>query len=511
MLFRSDENSSDDLESPGDEVSDPTNPDAKDKKRRRRRIRGLKKHKAHQLYQFVGQSDVIGIVYLEISNVTDLPPEKNMTRTSFDMDPFVIASLGKKTYRTRVIRHKLNPVFNEKMVFQVLRHEQAYSIAFTVVDRDKLSGNDFICATSIPVQDILKTAPRADPATGLYDLPELPEMGPIQKASKHSRFKVALSRSASSQSLSSKVRSSSRQRPGLTPKTSTQGSTTDSVPKVTVDGKLAAEGAIPPPDIVETMESADEIIEEDLRQFDIPLKLKRAEKWEDKHKPELHIRAKFVPYPAIRQQFWRSMLRQYDVDESGTISKIELTTMLDTLGSTLKESTIDSFFQRFPHMLNDDEGVLTFDEAVLCLEDQLALKSKQAQTAADKLREKLAGGFTGSAASSNASLPMMTQTDDSETTLNTQDVETVEDQEVPELGAAGEEGELIAADDLNDKEEEHVIQIKECPICHQPRLNRRSDTDIITHIATCASQDWRQVNNIVMGGFVTSRDRKSVV
>ena len=34
-----DENSSDDLESPGDEVSDPTNPDAKDKKRRRRRIR----------------------------------------------------------------------------------------------------------------------------------------------------------------------------------------------------------------------------------------------------------------------------------------------------------------------------------------------------------------------------------------------------------------------------------------------------------------------------------------
>jgi hypothetical protein len=25
-----------------------------------------------------------------------------------------------------------------------------------------------------------------------------------------------------------------------------------------------------------------------------------------------------------------------------------------------------------------------------------------------------------------------------------------------------------------------------------------------THIATCASQDWRQVDNLVMGGFVTS-------
>lgn len=492
-----DEDDDDELESPGDEISDPTQPEAIEKKRRKRRIRGLKKRKAHQLYEFVGQSDVVGIVYLEISSVTDLPPEKNMTRTSFDMDPFVIASLGKKTYRTRVIRHKLNPVFNEKMVFQVLRQEQAYSIAFTVVDRDKLSGNDFICAASIPVQDILKTAPRADPSTGLYDLPELPEAGPIQKQSKHSRFKVALSRSTSSQSLNKQAR------PALTTKASASGSTkSESVPKVTVDGKLAAE-PISPPDAVETMEGAEDVVVEDLRQFDIPLKLKRAEKWEDKHKPELHIKAKFVPYPAIRQQFWRSMLRQYDVDESGSISKIELTTMLDTLGSTLKESTIDSFFQRFPHMLNDDEGVLTFDEAVLCLEDQLALRSKQAQTAADKLREKLAAGLASSAASSNTSLPMI-HADDSETTLNTQDVDTVEDQHVPELGAAGEEGELLAADELNDKEEEHVIQIKECPICHQPRLNRRSDTDIITHIATCASQDWRQVNNIVMGGFVTS-------
>ena len=59
-------------------------------------------------------------------------------------------------------------------------------------------------------------------------------------------------------------------------------------------------------------------------------------------------------------------------------------------------------------------------------------------------------------------------------------------------------------DDLHEKGEEHVVEIRECPICHQPRLNKRSDADIITHVATCASQDWRQVNNIVMAGFVTS-------
>lgn len=49
-----------------------------------------------------------------------------------------------------------------------------------------------------------------------------------------------------------------------------------------------------------------------------------------------------------------------------------------------------------------------------------------------------------------------------------------------------------------------MVEIRECPVCHQPRLNKKTDADIITHIATCASQDWRQINNIVMAGFVTS-------
>ena len=69
----------------------------------------------------------------------------------------------------------------------------------------------------------------------------------------------------------------------------------------------------------------------------------------------------------------------------------------------------------------------------------------------------------------------------------------------------GEEGRLLNDDDLAEESgEEHVVEIRECPICHQPRMGKRTDADIITHIATCASSDWRQVNNLVMGGFVTS-------
>ena len=35
-------------------------------------------------------------------------------------------------------------------------------------------------------------------------------------------------------------------------------------------------------------------------------------------------------------------------------------------------------------------------------------------------------------------------------------------------------------------------------------MYKRQDADIITHIATCASQDWRQVNSVLVGGFVTA-------
>ncbi|KAF8475448.1 hypothetical protein JB92DRAFT_2838204 [Gautieria morchelliformis] len=37
------------------------------------------------------------------------PKLKNLTRLGWDMDPFVVVSFGKKVFRTRVIRHSLNP------------------------------------------------------------------------------------------------------------------------------------------------------------------------------------------------------------------------------------------------------------------------------------------------------------------------------------------------------------------------------------------------------------------
>lgn len=425
------------------------------------------------------------------------------------MDPFVVASLGRRTYRTRVVRHNLNPVFEEKLVFQVLRHEQNYSISFSVVDRDKLSGNDFVGTANLPLATLITSAPEADSETGLFQLPEPADAASLPTP-KSSRFKLAMSRSSSSQSLNKlsrpslhSINSQSSMTQIDPPSIATSASTDTNLLTPTSSHGGPAQGS---PD-----ESTGNSEDPNLKVYTLPLVLKNKERWEDKHYPQLIVSAKYLPYPALRQQFWRAMLRQYDSDENARVSKLELTTMLDTLGSTLKESTIDGYFQRFVKNCNlQDPGSmqLTFDQTVICLEDQLQKpppKKSWGKTVKGLIdhAQSLAGTTHGSVSNSNAGdvlgVASETASDDQ---VGSPIVPTISQDE---LGASGQPEDALEPEDLaDDRGEEHVVEIRECPICHQPRLNKRSDADIITHIATCASQDWRQVNNLVMAGFVTS-------
>ncbi|KAL7275718.1 phosphatidylserine decarboxylase [Rhizina undulata] len=489
------------------------------------------KDKKSQPYELYGGSDVVGVIFLEVSRITDLPPERNMTRTGFDMDPFVVVSLGKKTYRTRHIRHQLNPVYDEKMVFQVLRHEQNYSLNFAVVDRDKLSSNDFVAQTNFPLQEVIATQPLADPDTGLYNLREPlreeREESPITPGGNNgnkSRFRIPLSRSASGTSLASRK----GDRAEIVHKTSTLSlrnastlphNTEDTTTPVTTSKALPFSG---------------DFVDYELKPFELPLPLKNKDRWEDKHNPQLYIKAKYVPYPALRQQFWRYMLRQYDADDSGMMSRVELSTMLDTLGSTLSNNTIDSFFERFQEE-NGAENLetmeLTMDQAVICLEDQLTAVSKKSSagllnprtpiTPQTPLLPRLTFPSSRSLLDDNygddtstRSIDSSTESDTPPAIRRTNSMLSLTPSMTPSLqthailGSAGEEYQMLEENDLMDSDgngkEEHVIQIRECPLCHQPRLNKRSEVDIVTHLATCASQDWRQVDKLVMGGFVSS-------
>jgi phosphatidylserine decarboxylase len=97
---------------------------------------------------------------------------KIVTRTGWDMDPFLVISFGKKVFRTRVIRHSLNPVWDEKLLFHVREYEKTFQIQFTVLDWDKLSSNDHIGDATLDITKLMANEPQPDPITGLYAVEE---------------------------------------------------------------------------------------------------------------------------------------------------------------------------------------------------------------------------------------------------------------------------------------------------------------------------------------------------
>lgn len=84
------------------------------------------------------------------------------------MDPCVVISFGKKVFRTRVIRHSLNPNWDEKLVFHVRRYESKFKIQFSLLDWDKLSSNDYIGDATLDLTELIHRAPQRDPETDLY-------------------------------------------------------------------------------------------------------------------------------------------------------------------------------------------------------------------------------------------------------------------------------------------------------------------------------------------------------
>ncbi|KAI0749050.1 hypothetical protein C8Q74DRAFT_1222690 [Fomes fomentarius] len=100
-------------------------------------------------YSFDAANDILGIVMLEIQSTEELPKLKKIggvhmrfpvTRTGWDMDPFVVVSFGKEVFRTRVIRHSLNPQWDEKMLFHVRRYETTFKLIEDAPQKDAKTG-----------------------------------------------------------------------------------------------------------------------------------------------------------------------------------------------------------------------------------------------------------------------------------------------------------------------------------------------------------------------------------
>ena len=76
-----DDDDEDDDDESSDEVAESTDPvgSKKDSKaERKKKRRGLPRRKRiHKPFELIGGSDVVGVVFLEVNSITDLPPERN--------------------------------------------------------------------------------------------------------------------------------------------------------------------------------------------------------------------------------------------------------------------------------------------------------------------------------------------------------------------------------------------------------------------------------------------------
>lgn len=92
---------------------------------------------------------------------------------------------------------------------------------------------------------------------------------------------------------------------------------------------------------------------------------------DDSDLPCLLIKGSFLPYEKVRQNFWTKLLKAFDLNHNGSLCKLEFETMLESLGSTLSESTINKIFEE---ALEKEEGEretreISIETAAKVLED----------------------------------------------------------------------------------------------------------------------------------------------
>jgi phosphatidylserine decarboxylase len=384
------------------------------------------------------------------------------------MDPFVLVTFGRSTFRTKAIRHSLNPTWNEKLFFHINENDINYKLKFSVYDKDKVSGNDYVAGQEISIIDI------------------------INKSLESGKLSLQSNKTA------------------LEPKQQDGG---DEHIRLTL-GRASTE-------------TSAKNIESDMDLHTIDLKLGHEEKWEGRHQPTLTFRAKYVPYEQVRRLFWLTLTKTYDSDNNGRMSRMEVQTMLESLGSTISDSTLESFWAHF-HKTEDQE--LEFDELIDRLEDHIVhtdlrrLDSKNTRQAPSETDQEPSAAQNVSNFLDPARYYQYDEEIGSDYVTDESDGDGLtmskDDHDEPLSEAHGVQYGLHDSNEpLNVKDEqdvkpqdgievedgriEKVIHVRECPICHRPNMNKRSQMDIITHIATCAADDWTTVDKFVMGNFIT--------
>lgn len=211
------------------------------------------------------------------------------------------------------------------------------------------------------------------------------------------------------------------------------------------------------------------------------------------------------------------------------MTRLEITSMLDSLGSTLSSQTINTFFTRFGK--DPFEGSITVSQTVQCLESEICRPPSERNRVSSSPDEADTAPTTPSGYKMEGPLPFdkidfsgpsHLRPDDNGGGLRPEPFNShlTEGTNLPlqhltdqsnrpgrssrQPSTSSEDGGEDSGCGGAEEARERVINIKNCPLCHRPRLSSKAEVDIIAHIALCASQDWGRMDKIVVGNFVTA-------
>lgn len=230
------------------------------------------------------------------------------------MDPYIVIKYNNELFRTRVIRHDLNPSFNDRFILFVRRSGglshatgvvpgvESSTVILSILDWEQLSKNKHVGTAVLNIQPLIDAAPKPDPETWLYS-PEAMRL--------HTFSEVDLEVGVS-QSEKWEVKAK---------------------PTISIKCVLSLAVAV-----------------------GLILVL------------TIFHRAKYDSNAAMRQRYWRSHLKDFDKEHTGQLSHSELLMALEETGLPVSTDHVDRFFAELNKNPENDE--LTIEEAMMCLEKE---------------------------------------------------------------------------------------------------------------------------------------------
>ena len=87
----------------------------------------------------------------------NLPYERSTLKNSFNCDPFVVVSFGKTVYRTKIVRHNLNPDWNQAIHFHLKKSDlqAGWPLNFNVYDFERFTKNNAICEVETHILSLI--------------------------------------------------------------------------------------------------------------------------------------------------------------------------------------------------------------------------------------------------------------------------------------------------------------------------------------------------------------------